>query len=178
MSLVSKFLICFSFALSTCAGEKYVSTRVGATPNEIFSYGDMKVPSYDFDNFEKFLQIKDNEVYVVNFWATWCQPCVEELPSFEAINTTYKHKGVNVVLVSLDSPKQVDERLFPFLIDNDIRSEVVLLADPNSNSWIPKVDPHWDGAIPITVIYNKNKRMFYERVFTVEELKAEVEKFL
>lgn len=155
-----------------------IREKTNATTLEVYQHNQIEVPSYNFENFEKFLNIKDEEVYVVNFWATWCQPCVEELPYFESINTTYRHKGVNVLLVTLDSPNQVESRLFPFMEQHDIRSEVILLHDPNFNSWIPKVDPHWSGAIPSTLIYNKNQRRFYEKTFTLQELKTEVEKFL
>lgn len=165
-------------SLSCKNDDTTIREKVNASTLEVFKHNEMEVPSYNFDNFEKFLNIKDDEVYVVNFWATWCQPCVEELPYFESINTTYRHKGVNVLLVTLDSPKQVESRLFPFMEEHDIRSEVIMLNDPNANMWIPKVDPHWSGAIPITIIYNKKQRRFYERTFTLQELKTEVEKFL
>ena len=60
---------------------------------------------YDYNGFEKFLNKKDNKIYVINFWATWCAPCVKELPHFEALNTNYANKNVEVILVSLDFPQ-------------------------------------------------------------------------
>ncbi len=164
--------------LVSCKKETSVIQKVNASPKEIFEHNGIRIPYYDFDEFEKFLSIKDDEVYVVNFWATWCQPCVEELPYFESINTTYKHKGVNVLLVSLDRKRDVETRLIPFMKQQNIRSEVILLNDANPNYWIPKVNENWSGAIPITIIYNKNKKQFYEKTFTLEELKNEIEKFL
>lgn len=164
--------------LVSCKKETSVLDRAGASTKEVFEQGEIIVPYYDFDEFEKFLNIKDDEVYVVNFWATWCQPCVEELPHFESINTTYKHKGVNVILVSLDKAEQIESRLFPFMEQHDIRSEVIVLNGAKAGTWIDRVDPNWSGAIPITIIYSKDKRQFYERTFKLEELKNEVEKFL
>ncbi|SRR5690554_1273593 len=162
----------------SCKTETLVIDKVNASPKEVFKHDEIRVPYYDFDEFEKFLNIKDDEVYVINFWATWCGPCVEELPHFESINTTYKHKGVNVLLVSLDKADNIEEKLFPFIEKHDIRSEVIILDDANPNAWINKVDPHWSGSIPITIIYNKDKRRFYERTFKLKELKNEVDKFL
>lgn len=178
MNFLKVLLIGFTLILTSCREELSVVDKVNASPKEVFKHNETQIPYYDFDEFEKFLNISDDEIYVVNFWATWCLPCVEELPHFESINTTFKHKGVNVLLVSLDKAKDVETRLFPFMEKHDIRSEVIMLNDANPNSWIDRVDPHWSGAIPITIIYNKEKRRFYERTFNLEELKTEVEKFL
>jgi len=175
-----RLLLFFSSALLlvSCKQANNSSYKVNAEPTEVFKHNQTKIPYYEFDEFEKFLNIKDDQIYVINFWATWCMPCVEELPYFEAINTTYKHKGVNVILVSLDKKKEIESRLFPFIEKNDVRSQVIVLNGVNPNKWIDKVDPNWSGSIPITIIYNKNKREFYEKTFTLEELKNEIEKFL
>ena len=174
-----KFLLFGSVLMFvSCKKETLVVDKVNAKPKEVFEHNQMRISYYDFDEFEKFLNIQDDEIYVINFWATWCTPCVEELPHFESINTTYKHKGINVVLVSLDKQKHITDRLFPFLEKHDIRSEVMVLNDANPNTWIDRVDPHWSGSIPITIIYSKDKRRFYERTFKLKELKNEVEKFL
>jgi len=170
------FLVCSLLSVS-CKEKTLVIGNVRANPTEVFKYNQTEIPYYEFDEFENLLNIEDDQVYIINFWATWCQPCVEELPYFEAINTTYKHKGVNVILVSLDKKKEIESRLFPFIEKHDIRSEIVVLNSINPNKWIDRVDPNWSGSIPITIIYNKNNRKFYEKTFHLEELKNEVEKF-
>jgi len=171
------FLTCVLLFVS-CEKKTKNGHGVKANPTEIFREDEIEIPYYEFDEFEKFLSIKDAKIYVINFWATWCMPCVEELPYFETINTSYKHKNVEVILVSLDQKKEIQTRLFPFIKKHEIRSEVIVLNGVNPNKWIDKVDPNWSGAIPITIIYNKNKRKFYEKTFTLEELKNEIEKFL
>ena len=133
---------------------------------------------YNFDELEPLLNKKEDKIYVVNFWATWCAPCVKELPYFEALNEDYKSKNIEVLLVSLDFPKQYETRLKPFIAEHKLKSEIVVLNDVDSNTWIPKVDKEWSGAIPATIIYNKSKRAFYEKSFNLEELKTEVNKFL
>lgn len=131
----------------------------------------------DFNGFTPYLELNDSKTYVVNFWATWCAPCVKELPHFEMLQSKYKD-SVEVILVSLDFPHQYETKLIPFIQKHDLKSKIVVLDDPDMNSWIPKVDPQWDGAIPVTLIYNASKRLFYSRTFSYQELEAELKTFL
>ena len=135
---------------------------------------EVTVDTIDFDGLELLLNQKDNKTYVVNFWATWCKPCVEELPVFEKLFKNYKNQQVELILVSLDFPNQIENRVIPFIKKNNLKGTVVLMADPDQNTWIPKVSKEWTGAIPATVIYNKNTRKFYEQSFTYEELETEL----
>ena len=132
----------------------------------------------DYYGLEEVLRRKDDKIYVVNFWATWCAPCVKELPYFEKLDKEYENKKVEVVLVSLDFPKQFDSRLKPFVNKHQLRSELYALNDMDSNYWIPKVSENWSGALPATLIYNKDKRQFYEQAFHYDELETEIKKFL
>ena len=139
----------------------------------------VRIPSYDFKTFqEKILQKSNDTTYVVNFWATWCKPCVKELPYFERINKEYADKKVKVILASLDFPNKIQSQVVPFIKKNKLHSEIVLLDDADANSWIPKVSKEWSGAIPATVIYKNDSRAFYEKSFTYEELKTEIQNLL
>jgi thiol-disulfide isomerase/thioredoxin len=129
-----------------------------------------QVPTMDFDQLEPRLSTGSDSVYVVNFWATWCVPCVKELPEFERIHEEYSGQKVKVLLVSLDNPRTMESRVLPFIEKHELKSEIILLDDPRSHNWIPRVDESWSGAIPATVIFTRNSRSFYEKVFTWEEL--------
>lgn len=133
---------------------------------------------YDYEGLKPFLNQQDGKIHVVNFWATWCAPCVKELPYFEEVNKIYKDKGVEVLLVSLDFPRQYDSKLKPFLKEKQLNSKVVCLDDVDQNTWIPAIDKDWSGAIPATLIYNNNKRKFYEGSFTKETLQTELNNFI
>ena len=135
-----------------------------------------EIEVYNFDQLESFLSSNTDKTLVVNFWATWCKPCIKELPYFEAIQTKYKD-DVRVVLVSLDFSDKLESQLIPFVNENALKSQVVLLDDPYENEWIPKVDSTWSGAIPATLIIKGDKRLFYEKSFTQEELEDEILKF-
>ena len=136
---------------------------------------DREVPTMNFSEFEPYLQKSNDTVYIVNFWATWCKPCIVELPDFERINRDYRNQKVKVCLVSLDLPDKHTESLIPFLKEHKINSKVIHLVDPDANRWIDKVSPFWSGAIPATVIFKGNSREFYEKTLTYDELKKIVE---
>ena len=146
--------------------------------NETSNEKDFELEIYDFDGLVPFLTKKDNKTYVVNFWATWCAPCIKEMPHFEKLNTNYKDKNVEVLLVSLDFPFNYEKKLKPFTKEHKLQSKVVVLDDPDMNTWIPKIDKNWDGTIPVTIIYNKSKRKFYNQTFTYNQLEEELQKFL
>lgn len=116
--------------------------------------------------------------YVINFWATWCSPCVKEIEFFEELHVNSKDTKLKVVLVSLDFPNQVEKRLIPFLEQKKITAPVMLMTDLNYNAWIERVDKSWSGAIPATLIYNKDGRVFLEQELSREELKKHVNQIM
>lgn len=161
----------------TTGSEIVVSTDAVEKDNDVI-VDTFKLDVYNYDGLEPLINIKDDKVHVVNFWATWCAPCVKELPYFEYINETFKDKGVDVLLVSLDFPKNYDSKLRPFIRKYDIKSKVIAFDDTDQNRWIPAIHKDWSGAIPATIIYQGDKRQFYERSFTKEELEIEILRFL
>lgn len=168
----SIFLLVFLAITFSCKKEKAKTEISEKKPSKI------EVTSLDYNQLKPYLERKDDKTYVVNFWATWCAPCVKELPYFEKINKAYANQNVEVLLVSLDFPKQVDKKLIPFIKKRNLQSEVVLLDDTNENVWIPAINENWSGALPATLIYNKNNRKFYEQSFTYEALENELKTFL
>lgn len=136
------------------------------------------VKTYTYNELKPLLERNDDKTYIINFWATWCAPCVKELPYFEKIKQKYSDKNVEVLLVSLDFPRQVEKKLIPFINRKKLKAEVVLLDDVNEDNWIKAIDDSWSGAIPATIIYNKNSRKFYEQSFDYKTLEIELLTFL
>ncbi|PHI19904.1 thioredoxin [Lewinellaceae bacterium SD302] len=140
----------------------------------------LSFPVYDnFDAIEGLFNQQNDTTYVINFWATWCAPCVEELPHFQQLARDYTGKPLRIVLVSLDFKKDLTTKLPRFIEEFplDPRSlPVVALTDKDQNSWIDRVDSRWTGTIPITVIYKNGLRFFVDKSFsTYQDLKTQVE---
>jgi len=132
----------------------------------------------DFEGFYSKIDLTSDKTYVINFWATWCAPCVKELPYFEKVNKEFKDKNVVVILLSLDFPSQIETKLIPYLKRNKIKSKVILLDDSKMNIWVPRVSEQWDGGIPATLIVNASNYNFYPKPFKKEDLFTELNKVL
>jgi thiol-disulfide isomerase/thioredoxin len=126
---------------------------------------------------EKRINNTSDTTYIINFWATWCAPCVKELPDFDSIAKTYNDK-VKVLFVTLDFKEDIDKKVIPFLKKRPLHSEVLLLDEINGNYFIPKVSEQWSGAIPATLILNNKigHREFFEKKLNYVFLKQEIEK--
>jgi thiol-disulfide isomerase/thioredoxin len=123
-----------------------------------------------FDALQKILNTKSDQIQVINFWATWCAPCVKELPLLEKINAQ-KDLNAKITLINLDYADKLD-KVNEFMVRKNIQSDVLLLDDIDYNSWIDKVDKSWSGAIPATLIINPRtgKRKFVEKELKEGEL--------
>lgn len=139
-----------------------------------------RVPSVKIDTINQRMAQGNDTIYVVNFWATWCGPCVAELPAFEKIDSVYRDQKVKVILVSTDFKKDIDTRLVPFVERKKLHSEVNFLDELYDNEWIPKVDSSWQGNIPATKIYSARFKtgVFLPRETTYRELDSIVGSYL
>jgi len=109
---------------------------------------------------------------VVNFWATWCKPCVEELPAFDSLCRS--DADFKILLVSLDFKEDIDKKVKPFLEKHKISCECVLLDEINGNDYINLVSKDWSGAIPATLFVHKKKRVLVEKKMGVIEILEKV----
>lgn len=137
------------------------------------------IPVYgDFADLEYIFRQQSDTTYIINFWATWCKPCVAELPYFEDLHDNFVGEKMRVILVSIDFPKQLESKLVPFINEHRLRSEVIVLTDGRYNDWIDKVSPEWGGNIPVTYIYNAERKEFIAEAFEdTEDLRERVRKF-
>ena len=124
----------------------------------------------DADEIAALSSLSDDTTYILNFWATWCSPCVKEIPIFEKLHKDMIYPNIKVILVSLDFVNQLERLVIPFLEEKEISAEVKIMTDTDYNAWIDRVDPNWTGAIPATLIYNQDRRVFLEKELSFNEL--------
>jgi len=137
--------------------------------------------SVNFDELKTILNKNDNKLYVVNFWATWCTPCVKELPAFMKVNNMYRNNaGFKMILVSLDNANDLETGVRPFLKKKNIDTDVYILDDnKRMNEWIPAIDASWSGSIPATIFYRNGKKLeFKEGKLEKNELEQIINKHL
>ncbi|MEM6643250.1 MAG: TlpA family protein disulfide reductase [Bacteroidota bacterium] len=135
-----------------------------------------KVQVFTFSDFQDIVLDGESPLTVVNFWATWCAPCIKELPYFQSLDM--EDDRIKVYLVSLDFKKQL-EKVEKFVSDKEIKSEVLFMDERDPDTYLGKVSPDWSGAIPATLfITDLGKKYFHEKAFSEEELKSTVEKYL
>lgn len=134
------------------------------------------VPVIGLDQLENRLNHGGDTTYVVNFWATWCGPCVKELPFFENLHLNSAGTNRKVLLVTLDFVTQLESKVIPFLQEKQLESEVLLMDEDKPNQWIPRVSEKWSGALPATLFVNTQKktRHFHEGSFKEGELELKL----
>ena len=141
----------------------------------ISSYS-QQVKLLNIDQLNERIKNGKDSTYVVNFWATWCAPCIKELPHFEKLSAEYKSEKLAVLLVSVDFKSKLNSAVIPFVKRKNLKCEVFLLNESSPQEYIDRIDPSWSGSIPATIFIKNDKRKFVESEFTYEQLLTEYKK--
>ena len=117
---------------------------------------------------------------VINFWATFCKPCVEEIPHFVKLLEKYRDQGLQMLFVSLDLEEDYPAKVQMVAQKLGIKNRVVWLDEFDADYFIPRIDSSWSGALPATLLLNTQKgyRRFLDQVLTEEKLKFEIDQML
>jgi thiol-disulfide isomerase/thioredoxin len=127
------------------------------------------IPYKVFDTYgelNSFVNKYSESTVVVNFWATYCAPCVQEIPYLDSLQKKYADRRLQVILVNLDFRHQLKQRLEPFLEKHHLSAKVVVLADQDADVWIPKVSQDWDGGLPFTMVIKDGKKFIHRQEFS------------
>jgi thiol-disulfide isomerase/thioredoxin len=133
-----------------------------------------EIPKWKLSDLKKLIH-QSEQPLIINFWATFCKPCLEELPYFQVLADQYKYNGVKLILVSLDLPEDYN-KIQAFAVKHQINAAIVYLDETNADLFCPAVDKDWSGSIPASLlINNKNAyRKFFEGKISAEKLEAEI----
>lgn len=110
----------------------------------------------DLDNLKESL---NGKVVLLNFWATWCVPCVKEFPDLVKLYNDYKDKDFRLIFISTDVPEEVNSKVIPFLKENGVNFVTYYNNFSKSEDLIDYIDKNWEGAVPTTYIYDKNGKV-------------------
>lgn len=134
-----------------------------------------QVKKAKIDDIEQIIQKSDHPV-VISFWATWCQPCIHEIPYFQETIKKYEQEKVEFVLVSLDFKESYPAAIESFIRKRNFQANFYWLNETNADQFCPKIDPKWNGSIPATLFINNktNYRKFYDRQLTPLQVEAEI----
>ncbi len=122
------------------------------------------------DQLNSRIQSGGDTIFVINFWATWCGPCVKELVHFEKLHNNFTSEKLKVILVNVDFRSKFKNAVIPFVKKKKLRTEVFLLDEKNQQEYIDRVDPGWSGAIPATLMVKGKTRKFFENEFDYQKL--------
>lgn len=135
-----------------------------------------KVKLIKIDQLQERIKKGKDSTYVVSFWATWCAPCIKELPHFEKLQSEYKSEKLAVLLVSVDFKSKFNTAVIPFVKRKNLKNEVFLLDESDPQKYIDRIDPSWSGSIPATLFIKGGQRKFVETELTYEQLLTEYKK--
>ncbi len=125
------------------------------------------------ESLNQLIEKPDNKLKVINFWASWCRPCIMEMPHFEAIDKT----KATVYFVTLDHPQDI-AKAQRMVEKNGIKSKVLLLNEKDADKYISAINEDWSGAIPATLFVDaRGRKYFHEKAFDKPELENFVKKY-
>ncbi len=144
----------------------FIATAVAARSQSI--------PKWKMTDVEKYIANGKGDILVINCWATFCKPCVAEIPSFIKTVDKYKARHVKLLLVSLDLPSYYPAKIATFAKSHHFKTNIVWLDETNADYFCPKLDSSWSGSIPATLIINTKTgyRKFFEEEVTGEVFEA------
>ncbi len=112
-------------------------------------------PIGTIEEIEQIMDSHKGKVLLINFWATWCKPCVKEFPELIKLYNNYKEKGFELVFISVDVPEDIEEKVIPFLKKQNVDFVTYYNKFDKPEELINFIDKNWEGAIPSTYIYDK-----------------------
>jgi|SRR5687768_13352717 len=132
-----------------------------------------EIPKWKIQQLENYIR-NTNKPLIINFWASFCKPCIEEIPYFQSLAKKYEKEGVQLLLVSLDL-QEAYPKIKDFAAKHKFTSSIVYLNETNADIFCPKIDEKWSGALPASLFVNNKTgyRKFFEEQIPEKKLEQE-----
>ena len=142
-------LLCAAMAAG-CGKEPEAQTDAASAPS---------IQVIDTPGLVQALERGRGRVVVLNLWATWCPPCVEEMPHFAAFHRRYAPKGVKLLSVSVDHPDTLEDRVRPFAREHNLPFGVLVVDERSPEALGRALNVEWGGSVPVTFVFDKKGRL-------------------
>ena len=122
----------------------------------------VKLEQIDIEGLKSIAANKTDKLRLVNVWATWCAPCLEELPEFVTINRMYRKRKFEMVTISADDVDKIDfaKRV---LEKTNVSCRNVLFNSGNRDELLETLDPEWEGGMPYTVLIAPGGKIVFRK---------------
>ena len=178
---MSRKLLSFLFGLSLLVSSVAVPAqkRRGRAPKPRIT-----VQQVDLEGFKHLLpsgsETKRTKPLLVNFWATWCDPCRDEFPDLVKIDKDYRPRGLDFIAISLDDLPDIKTTVPSFLSEMQATMPAYLLNVSDPEPAILSVDPNWSGALPATFLFDAKGAVVFKQFGRVKtpELRAAIDKLV
>jgi thiol-disulfide isomerase/thioredoxin len=154
-SILSPFL---SFAVALSFFGLVVSDSGHTKTAPVPQHGTASVKLLNASGLQTIIHRRNGKILILNIWATWCLPCMEEFPDLIKAVSAYDTNKVEVVGISLDYADEIQTKVLPFIRKNNIPFRMYLAQFHSQEQFINSVQKTWNGAIPATFIYDRNGR--------------------
>lgn len=178
-------LVAIAFASLPVAARRVPPTRAAAgrlQKRAAQSRLSVVVKDINLEGLQKLLQRegKQTRPLLVNFWATWCDPCRDEFPDLVQIDKDYKARGLEFITVSLDDPAEIKTVVPQFLREMQARMPAYLLNVPDPEPAIKWIDAEWSGGLPATFLYDAQGQVIFKHTGRIKtaELRTAIEKVI
>ena len=138
-----------------------------------------EIPKWKITKLQSYIKESKSPI-IITFWATYCKPCVQELPYFQELVKKYESAGIKLLLVSLDFEQFYPEKIKRFADKQKYTAPIVWLNESNADYFCPKIDSSWTGVMPATVLVNNKTgyRNFFEAQISKEKMEMEIKKLI
>jgi thiol-disulfide isomerase/thioredoxin len=138
-----------------------------------------QIKSIKIAELEKTIQ-ESKTPLIVNFWATFCVPCIKEIPYFQEMARKYKSQGVSLLLVSLDLRASYPDKISSMARRLKFTAPIVWLNETNADYFCPIIDSSWSGGLPSSLFVNNTTGYykFFEDEFAKEKLDKQIQEML